>query len=85
MKLQIKLNKDGAQGFKNFMETLKPKEMSEDDFILQVFLNGVEATNQKISEQVQKYIEEHPEELEKMGVKDPKDLIPDQYNDTSGN
>ncbi len=84
MKLQIKLDKDSTQGFKNFMETIKPKEMTKDEFVLQVFLNGVEATNKRISEEVQKYIEEHPEKLEELGVTDPKQLIPEQYHDTSG-
>ena len=37
MKLQVKLSKIEAQAFKNFMETVKPGEVSENDFMKAIF------------------------------------------------
>ena len=42
MKLQIKLSKEEATAFKNFMEMVKPPEIGEDDFLKGIFKIGVE-------------------------------------------
>jgi hypothetical protein len=57
MKLTIKLSKDEAQGFKNWSSVVKPDQIAEEDFLKQVFFNGIEHLNdklQKISEDVMK-------------------------------
>jgi len=55
MKLTIKLSKDEAQGFKNWTSVVKPDQVAEEDFLKQIFFNGIEHLNdklQKISEEV---------------------------------
>lgn len=55
MKLTIKLSKDEAQGFKNWASIVKPDQVAEEDFLKQIFFNGIEHLNdklQKISEDV---------------------------------
>lgn len=55
MKLNIKLSKDEAQGFKNWASIVKPPEIAEEEFLKQIFFNGIEHLNdklQKISEQI---------------------------------
>jgi hypothetical protein len=57
MKLTIKLSKDEAQGFKNWTSVVKPDQVAEEDFLKQIFFNGIEHLNdklQKISEEVMK-------------------------------
>ena len=57
MKLTIKLSKEEAEGFKNWTSIVKPDQVTEDDFLKQVFFNGIEHLNdklQKISEEVMK-------------------------------
>lgn len=55
MKLTIKLNKEESEGFKNWSTLIKPENISDDDFLKQIFFNGIEHLNdklQKVSEQV---------------------------------
>jgi hypothetical protein len=57
MKLTIKLSKDEAQGFKNWTDIVKPPELSQEEFLKQIFFNGIEHLNdklQKVSEQIMK-------------------------------
>ncbi len=68
MKLQIKLSKDEAQAFKNFTDVCKPGEITDDEFIKPVFITGIEALNQQLSEMVQKYAAENKEELAASGI-----------------
>ena len=68
MKLQIKLSKDEAQAFKNFSDVCKPGEITDDEFIKTVFITGIEALNQQLSEMVQKYAKENQEELASSGI-----------------
>jgi len=55
MKLQIKLSKEEAQAFKNFMELVKPPEIPEDDFLKGIFKIGVETMEIKLMEAVQEH------------------------------
>jgi hypothetical protein len=57
MKLTIKLSKDEAQGFKNWADVVKPPEIPQEEFLKQIFFNGIEHLNdklQKVSEQIMK-------------------------------
>ena len=68
MKLQVKLSKIEAQAFKNFMETVKPGEVSENDFMKAIFRVGMEEMGRKLVEAAQEYVEEHREELAASGI-----------------
>lgn len=68
MKLQIKLSKDEAEAFKNFQDVCCPQDVSTDMFIKTVFITGIEAMNKQLSEMVQRYAQEHQEELAASGI-----------------
>lgn len=74
MKLTIKLSKEEAEGFKNWTSIVKPDQVTEDDFLKQVFFNGIEHLNdklQKISEEVMKDAALKAK-LEASGIEAPK-------------
>lgn len=66
MKLQIKLGKEEGQAFKNFMEMVKPPEISEDDFLKGVFKIGVETMEMKLMEAVQEHAEKEGIDLSRV-------------------
>ena len=66
MKLQIKLSKEEAQAFKNFMEMVKPPEIPEDDFLKGIFKIGVETMEMKLMEAVKKHADEEGIDLDKL-------------------
>lgn len=68
MKLQVKLSKIEAQSFKNFMEAVKPLEVSEDDFMKALFRVGMEEMERKLVEAAEKYVEDNKEDLTASGV-----------------
>lgn len=68
MKLQIKLSKEQAEAFKNFSETLKPKDASDEQWLQMIFFTGCETINEKVYEMAQSYAEEKAEELEASGI-----------------
>jgi|TARA_A100000172_G_scaffold65595_1_gene45119 hypothetical protein len=59
MKLQIKLSKEEALAFKNFMKLVKPPEIDEADFLKGIFKIGVETMEMKLMEAVQQHAEEN--------------------------
>ena len=63
MKFQIKLNKQETESFKAFTDTVKPEEVSQDDFVKSLFLTGIESMNQKIMSMVEDYAKENPEDF----------------------
>jgi len=63
MKFQIKLNKQETESFKVFSETVKPEEVSQDDFVKSIFLTGIESMNQKIMSMVEDFAKENPEDF----------------------
>tara|TARA_A100001515_G_scaffold2396_2_gene2423 strand:- start:1087 stop:1416 length:330 start_codon:yes stop_codon:yes gene_type:complete len=64
MKLQIKLSKEEATAFKNFMEMVKPPEIGEDDFLKGIFKIGVETMEARLLEAVQKHADENDIDLD---------------------
>ena len=68
MKLQIKLSKEQAEAFKNFSETLKPKEASTEEWLQIVFFTGCERINERVYEMAQEYAEKKSEELAASGI-----------------
>ena len=58
MKINIKLNKDEAEGFKNWSETVKPDNINTEEFSKQVFFNGIEYLNLKLQDVAKRIIED---------------------------
>lgn len=48
MKIQFKLSKEQAEGYKNFQSIIKPPEMPEEDFMLQVFFAGCNGLTREV-------------------------------------
>jgi len=49
MKINIKLSKDEAEGFKNWTAIVRPDQISDEDFYKQIFFNGIEHLNDKLT------------------------------------
>jgi len=79
MKLQVKLSKVEAQAFKNFMQTVKPQEVDESQFIKALFTIGMETMEQRLLEAAKEYVAENREELTASGI----DLS--EFEDSSDN
>jgi|TARA_R110000744_G_scaffold75933_1_gene150742 hypothetical protein len=56
MKIQIKLSKDEAEGFKNFCK-LKPPELNDETFYKQIFFAGCNTMTEQIRDLVAKHEE----------------------------
>jgi len=69
MKLQVKLNKEEAQAFKNFMEMVKPPEVPEDDFLKGIFKIGIETMEEKLMLALKEHAEKNDIDLDQ-AVKD---------------
>jgi hypothetical protein len=70
MKINIKLSKDEAEGFKNWATLVRPDTISDEDFFKQIFFNGIEFLNQKL-QQISQQIMNDPEmrkNLEASGI-----------------
>lgn len=50
MKINIKLSKEEAEGFKNWATMVRPEGVSDEDFCKQIFFNGIEYLNMKLQE-----------------------------------
>ena len=68
MKLQVKLSKDEAVAFKNFADTCKPDEVSDEDFVKVIFVTGFETLNRQLAEMVSSYAKQNKEELASSGI-----------------
>lgn len=58
MKIQVKLNKEEAEGFKNFM-MVKPPELDEDTFFKQIFFAGCNVMFAQIQEMINQHKDSH--------------------------
>jgi hypothetical protein len=70
MKVTIKLSKDEAEGFKNWSTHVKPDDLPQEEFVKQVFFNGIEYLNLKLQDVAKKIIEDKNlrEQLEASGI-----------------
>lgn len=68
MKIQIKLNKDEAEAFKNFTESVKPEQAPFEEFTKSIFFMGIEYMNVKLASAIQEYTKTHKEELASSGI-----------------
>ena len=67
MKISIKLSKIEGEAFKNFMETVKPENVSADDFMKVIFRMGVEKMETDLMDQTRKFVEDNKESLAASG------------------
>jgi hypothetical protein len=70
MKLQIKLGKDEALAFKNFMDMVKPPDLDDDSFLKGIFKLGVETMEMRLMEAVKQHAEENDMDLSSVGLTD---------------
>ena len=84
MKIQIKLSKEQAEGFSNFRNLVKPPDMGEDAFSIQVFFAGCNALAAELRAHAQavkctvnhiQNIERNLEGLKKHTVKSKRTLM----------
>jgi hypothetical protein len=68
MKLIVKLSKDEADGFKNWTDAIKPDTVNQDDFIKQIFFNGIEHLNMKIQQMSEQLMKEIKEKNDASGI-----------------
>ena len=70
MKIQIKMGAEETQAFNNFMTELRPDHVSVDDFVRTLFYKGVEKFQEELFEKMQKYMEEHKDEIDASALQD---------------
>jgi len=68
MRLQINLSKDEGLAYKNFASICKPDNITDSDFLKTVFVTGIEALNNQLSEMVRQYALDNQEELAASGI-----------------
>lgn len=73
MKIQIKLSKEEAEGFKNFCK-LKPPELDDDTFFKQIFFAGCNVMTEQIQALVQAHKAEQAEEGEEQNEQTEEQL-----------
>jgi hypothetical protein len=71
MKLIVKLSKEEAEGFKNWTDAIKPDNINNDDFIKQIFFNGIEHLNLKIQQVSEQMLKEAKEKNAVSGTPSP--------------
>tara|TARA_R110002126_G_scaffold8408_6_gene39862 strand:- start:1845 stop:2180 length:336 start_codon:yes stop_codon:yes gene_type:complete len=62
MKIQIKLSKEQAEGFTNFKSLVKPPDMSDESFTIQVFFAGCNALANELRAHAQAEMEKKEKE-----------------------
>tara|TARA_Y100000310_G_scaffold297930_1_gene331361 strand:+ start:223 stop:555 length:333 start_codon:yes stop_codon:yes gene_type:complete len=68
MKIQIKLSKDEATAFKNFVEQLKPEQVTFDEFSKAIFFTGLNSMGDTLQRSTIDYVKENREKLEASGM-----------------
>ena len=68
MKIQIKLGKDEATAFKNFVEQLKPEQVTFDEFSKAIFFTGLNAMGDNLQKSTIDYVKANREQLEASGM-----------------
>jgi hypothetical protein len=67
MKFQLKLDKQEAEAFRNFANTVKPTDINMNDFVRSIFFNGVRSLEAELTQNMVKHIQENREEFEASG------------------
>ena len=66
MKLNIDLNKAESEGFKSFIDSVKPPNVSLDNFVKMLLLLGVKNIQQEAATKWKEFQELNPEEAKRM-------------------
>ena len=67
MKFQLKLGAEEAEAFKTFTNSVKPAEISIEDFVRSIFFRGVQSLEKQITEDLVKHMEENKADYEASG------------------
>tara|TARA_R110000824_G_scaffold360913_1_gene548677 strand:+ start:542 stop:892 length:351 start_codon:yes stop_codon:yes gene_type:complete len=67
MKFQLKLGSEEAEAFKTFTNSVKPTEISMEDFVRSIFFRGVQSLEKQITEDLVKHMEKNKAEYEASG------------------
>ena len=67
MKFQLKLGTEEAEAFKTFANSVKPTEISMEDFVRSIFFRGVQSLEKQITEDLVKHMEKNKAEYEASG------------------
>lgn len=68
MKFQIKLDQENAESFRNFANSVKPPQISMDDFVAGIFFKGVRALEEELTNKAMKHMTENRADYEASGV-----------------
>jgi|TARA_R100001530_G_scaffold132756_1_gene105459 hypothetical protein len=68
MKFTVKMGKDESEAFKNFMEQLRPDDVSEDNFIRTIFYKGVEKFQEELMENMKSYLEDNKDNIDASAI-----------------
>ena len=67
MKFQIKLNKEEAEAFSNFSNSVKPHEINMEDFTRSIFFAGIRSLEEQLTSNLITHMEDNREEYEASG------------------
>lgn len=67
MKVQVKLSKEEAEALRNFLDSAKPRDISNDTFFKGLFMKGWEAYHKEIEAKYVEHMEENREQYEASG------------------
>ena len=67
MKFKLKLNQEESDAFRNFANTVKPDNISLDEFVRSIFFQGIRALEQELTTNMVSHIEENRAEYEASG------------------
>lgn len=62
MKFTIKLSKEEAEAFKNWLDAVKPEGMDEDTIYKTIFFNGIEFLNKQLADIAMQALEKQKQE-----------------------
>lgn len=68
MKISFNLNKDQGVAYKNFREAFKPDQLSENDFMVSLLINGMKRIQEEFEVLATQYAKENREELASSGI-----------------
>ena len=67
MKLNLKLNQEETEAFKNFTNSVKPDNVTLHDFVRSIFFNGIRGLEKQLTENLVQHMQDHREEYEASG------------------
>ena len=67
MKLNLKLNQEETEAFKNFTNSVKPDNVTLHDFVRSIFFNGIRGLEKQLTENIVQHMQDHREEYEASG------------------